>query len=165
MTTTTTTATITRFEPDLVDEVHVAAAAYLARYTGRTLDAYRHDSRYHFQWADDVDLDILSAIRPPVETSTPNVATAPSKSSARATSQQRARWFHEPPEPSTSRSVKDTKDRSCNATTANNSTATPPTSSLLTSPAADHDRGSKDTLSLWSGAGGSCSTLVIHTSR
>ena len=68
MTTTTTSATITRFEPDLVDEAHVAAAAYLAPYSGRTLDAYRHDLRYFFQWANDVDLDILAATRPHIET-------------------------------------------------------------------------------------------------
>ena len=64
---TTTTTTITRFEPDLVDEAHVAAAAYLARYSGRTLDAYRHDLRYFLPWANDVDLDILSATRPHIE--------------------------------------------------------------------------------------------------
>ncbi len=51
------TTTITRFEPELVDEAHVAAAAFLARYNGRTLDAYRHDLRYFFQWAHDVGLD------------------------------------------------------------------------------------------------------------
>ena len=68
MTTTITTATITRFEPVLVDEAHVAAAAFLARYSGRTLDAYRHDLRYFFQWANDTGLDILAATRPRIET-------------------------------------------------------------------------------------------------
>ncbi len=57
-----------RFEPELADEAHVAAAAFLARYNGRTLDAYRHDLRYFFQWANDVGLDILSATRPHIET-------------------------------------------------------------------------------------------------
>jgi hypothetical protein len=67
MTMTMTTA-VARFAPELADEAHVAAAAFLARYSGRTLDAYRHDLRYFFQWADDVDLDILGATRPHIET-------------------------------------------------------------------------------------------------
>jgi hypothetical protein len=31
------------------DEARVAAAAFLARYNGRALEAYRHDLRYYFQ--------------------------------------------------------------------------------------------------------------------
>ena len=46
---------------------HLAAAAFLARYRGRTLDAYRHDLRGFFQWASDVGLDVLSATRPHIE--------------------------------------------------------------------------------------------------
>ena len=34
-----------------LDEAQLAAAAFLARYSGRTLDAYRHDLRMFFQWA------------------------------------------------------------------------------------------------------------------
>ena len=34
-----------------VDEAQLAVAAFLARYSGRTLDAYRHDLRGFFQWA------------------------------------------------------------------------------------------------------------------
>ena len=34
-----------------LDEAELAAAAFLARYSGRTLDAYRHDLRTFFQWA------------------------------------------------------------------------------------------------------------------
>ena len=34
-----------------VDPAQLAAAAFLARYSGRTLDAYRHDLRGYFQWA------------------------------------------------------------------------------------------------------------------
>lgn len=34
--------TIAHLDPDVVDGAHVAAAAFLARYSGRTLDAYRH---------------------------------------------------------------------------------------------------------------------------
>ena len=49
------------------DEGQVAAAAYLARYSSRTLDAYRHDLRCFFQWASDVDLAVLKAKRPHIE--------------------------------------------------------------------------------------------------
>jgi hypothetical protein len=38
-----------RFERD---EAELAAASFLARYSGRTLEAYRHDLRGFFQWAD-----------------------------------------------------------------------------------------------------------------
>lgn len=50
-----------------VDEAELAAAAYLARYQGRTLDAYRYDLRAFFQWAGDEGLVILSATRPQIE--------------------------------------------------------------------------------------------------
>jgi integrase/recombinase XerD len=39
----------------------------LARYQGRTLDAYRYDLRAFFQWAADDRLDILKATRPQIE--------------------------------------------------------------------------------------------------
>src|SRR5918993_3827486 len=52
---------------DPVDEAELAAAAFLARYQGRTLDAYRHDLRAFFQWAADDRLDILKATRPQIE--------------------------------------------------------------------------------------------------
>jgi hypothetical protein len=35
------------------DEEQMAAASVLARYNGRTLDAYRHDLRGFFEWAHD----------------------------------------------------------------------------------------------------------------
>ena len=47
------------------DEAQVAAAAFLARYSGRTLDAYRYDLRTFFQWAADVGLAVLEATAPP----------------------------------------------------------------------------------------------------
>ena len=50
-----------------IDEAELAAAAFLARYQGRTLDAYRYDLRAFFQWAADEGLVILSATRPQVE--------------------------------------------------------------------------------------------------
>ncbi len=42
----------------------IPVAAFLARYQGRTLDAYRYDLRAFFQWAADEGLVILSATRP-----------------------------------------------------------------------------------------------------
>jgi hypothetical protein len=36
-------------EDPLFDEAQLAAAAFLARYSGRTLDAYRYDLRTFFQ--------------------------------------------------------------------------------------------------------------------
>lgn len=49
------------------DEAQVAAAAFLARYSGRTLDAYRYDLRTFFQWACDAHLAVLDAKRPHIE--------------------------------------------------------------------------------------------------
>jgi integrase/recombinase XerD len=49
------------------DEAQLAAAAFLARYSGRTLDAYRHDPRGFFQWSADVGLVVLAATRPHIE--------------------------------------------------------------------------------------------------
>ena len=51
----------------LFDEAQAAAAAFLARYSGRTLDAYRFDLRAFFQWAADVGLVVLEAKRPHIE--------------------------------------------------------------------------------------------------
>jgi integrase/recombinase XerD len=52
---------------DPIDEAELAAAAFLARYQGRTLDAYRYDLRAFFQWAADDRVDILKATRPQIE--------------------------------------------------------------------------------------------------
>jgi len=49
------------------DEAQLAAAAFLARYSGRTLDAYRHDLRGFFQWSADVGLNVLAATRAHIE--------------------------------------------------------------------------------------------------
>lgn len=51
-----------------IDTAEVAAASFLARYNGNTLDAYRHDLRSFFQWATDHRLDVLEATRPHIET-------------------------------------------------------------------------------------------------
>ncbi len=54
-------------EPYPLDEAQLAAVAFLARYSGRTLDAYRHDLRNLFQWAEDHDLAVLEATRTHLE--------------------------------------------------------------------------------------------------
>jgi site-specific recombinase XerD len=51
----------------IVDEAQLAAVAFLARYSGRTLDAYRHDLRGFFQWAADSRFSVLAARRPHIE--------------------------------------------------------------------------------------------------
>jgi site-specific recombinase XerC len=48
-------------------EAELAAVAFLARYSGRTLDAYRHDLRALFQWAEGCDLRVLEATRAHLE--------------------------------------------------------------------------------------------------
>jgi Phage integrase, N-terminal SAM-like domain len=61
-------STIQRPEPGyLVDDAQLAAAAFLARYSGRTLEAYRHDLRGFFQWAADNAIAVLEATRPAIE--------------------------------------------------------------------------------------------------
>jgi hypothetical protein len=47
-----------------IDDAQLAAVAFLARYHGRTLDAYRHDLRGFLQWASDNNLAVLAATRP-----------------------------------------------------------------------------------------------------
>lgn len=49
------------------DEAQLAAAAFLARYSGRTLDAYRHDLRMFFQWVSHAGVEVLKAARPHIE--------------------------------------------------------------------------------------------------
>jgi integrase/recombinase XerD len=50
-----------------IDDAQLAAVAFLARYNGRTLEAYRHDLRGFFQWASDNNLAVLAATRPHIE--------------------------------------------------------------------------------------------------
>jgi integrase/recombinase XerD len=54
-------------EPFVHDEAELAAVAFVARYSGRTLDAYRHDLRNLFQWAADHGLPVLEATRAHLE--------------------------------------------------------------------------------------------------
>lgn len=49
-----------------IDEAHLAAAAFLARYRARPLEAYRYDLRVFFQCGDH-GLDVLAATRPEIE--------------------------------------------------------------------------------------------------
>ena len=64
----TTTTTIEMPKDDFViDDAQLAAVAFLARYGGRTLDAYRHDLRGFFQWAADNNVAVLAATRPHIE--------------------------------------------------------------------------------------------------
>ena len=50
-----------------VDEAELAAVAFLARYSGRTLEAYRQDLRLFFAWTASVGLEVLAATRPHIE--------------------------------------------------------------------------------------------------
>lgn len=64
----TAATTIHRPDPDFaVEPAHLAAAAFLARYSGRTVDAYRHDLRGYFNWGGSVGLVVLEATRPHIE--------------------------------------------------------------------------------------------------
>jgi integrase/recombinase XerD len=60
------TVTVETFEEQApLDQAQLAAVAYLARYSGRTLDAYRQDLRTLFQWA--ADIGLADATRPHIE--------------------------------------------------------------------------------------------------
>lgn len=65
----TTQTSLQRLDADgAFDEAQLAAAAaFLARYSGRTLDAYRHDLRDFFQRSAGVGLSVLAATRPHIE--------------------------------------------------------------------------------------------------
>lgn len=64
--TTTTTVDLPR-DDFVIDDAQLAPVAFLARYNGRTLDAYRHDLRGFFQWAASNNLGVLAATRPHIE--------------------------------------------------------------------------------------------------
>ena len=61
------TPLVLRADQPLLDEAQLAAAAFLARYSGPTLESYRTDLRQFFQWADNVGLAPLEATRPHIE--------------------------------------------------------------------------------------------------
>ena len=56
-----------RSQQRVFDPSELAAVAFLARYSGRTLDAYRQDLRSYFTWAEAAGLEVLTATRPHVE--------------------------------------------------------------------------------------------------
>ena len=60
-------ALVSARDVDPFDQAQMAAAAYLARYSGRTLETYRYDLRTFFQWCADVGLAVLEAKRPHIE--------------------------------------------------------------------------------------------------
>lgn len=64
--TTLVTSDVALARPQFLDPAELAAAAFLARYQGRTL-AYRHDLRGFFAWTREVGLDVLAATRPQIE--------------------------------------------------------------------------------------------------
>jgi hypothetical protein len=104
-----------RFERD---EAELAAASFLARHSGRTLEPYRHDLRGFFHWAADNHLEVLKATRRHIELFR---AWMDDRQLATCNSPP-ARPTPEPPRSTT--------------TAAKTSTATPPTSSSPSSPAA-----------------------------
>src|SRR3954449_10170020 len=61
------TPLVLRADLPFLDPAELAAAAFLARYNGRTLDSYRADLRQFFQWSHDVGLAPLTASRPHIE--------------------------------------------------------------------------------------------------
>jgi site-specific recombinase XerD len=70
MTTTIQSAATTIRAPGVefeVDEAQLAAVSFLARYSGRTLDAYRHDLRGFFQWATDHGIAVMEASHAHIE--------------------------------------------------------------------------------------------------
>ena len=62
--TTTVQRPVTTFD---LDEAQLAAVSFLARYGGRTLEAYRQDLRGFFQWASDHNIEVLRATRAHIE--------------------------------------------------------------------------------------------------
>lgn len=62
-----TTPVVLRARDPLLDEGQLAAVAFLARYSERTLESYRADLRQFFQWIGSVGLPPLQATRAHIE--------------------------------------------------------------------------------------------------
>ena len=60
-------ALVSARDTDPFAQAQMAAAAYLARYSGRTLETYRYDLRTFFQWCSDFGLEVLEATQPHIE--------------------------------------------------------------------------------------------------
>ncbi len=65
--TSSSVALVSARDADSFAQAQMAAAAYLARYGGRTLETYRYDLRAFFQWCTDVGLEVLEARRAHIE--------------------------------------------------------------------------------------------------
>ncbi len=63
----TSVALVSAHDTDPFAQAQMAAAAYLARYSGRTLETYRCDLRTFFQWCAELGLEVLEATRPHIE--------------------------------------------------------------------------------------------------
>jgi len=63
----TTSTTAAPFGWDRLDDAEQAAAAFLARYSGRTLDSYHHDLLTVFRWASDMGILVLKTAPPHIE--------------------------------------------------------------------------------------------------
>jgi len=61
------TPVVLRARDPLLDEAQFAAVAFLARYSGRTLESYRADLRQFLQWIGSVGLVPLQATRAHIE--------------------------------------------------------------------------------------------------
>src|ERR1700691_987942 len=62
-----TTMLVSMSEGTPFNQAQMAAAAFLARYSGRTLETYRYDLRTFFQWCADIHLEGLQAKRAHIE--------------------------------------------------------------------------------------------------
>ena len=60
-------ALVSAQDHDPFDQASMAAVAFLARYSGRTLETYRYDLRSFFQWCVDIHLEVLQAKRAHIE--------------------------------------------------------------------------------------------------
>ncbi len=66
-TVTANTAVLVNTTASPFEEAHMAAAAFPARYSGRTLETYRSDLRSYVEWCDSVRLGVLEAKRAHIE--------------------------------------------------------------------------------------------------
>ena len=62
-----TTPVVVRASDPLLDDAQLAAVAFLARYSGRTLESYRADLRQYLGWTASVGLRPLAATRAHIE--------------------------------------------------------------------------------------------------
>ena len=62
-----TTPVVVRASDPLLDDAQLAAVAFLARYSGRTLESYRADLRQYLGWTASVGVPPLAATRAHIE--------------------------------------------------------------------------------------------------